>query len=91
MAQPKVFIEAKEVLEPKHNTTDDHDKLVKQITAEVQYLKKQSRRLKDSLTNHEHLVIFVHGFNNTQLQMNESNVISGTLTLKTTADSQSID
>ena len=70
MAQPKQYIEPKHIIKP-DKIDDNHEQLQANIIDEVQNLKIKTRKLKDSLTNNEHLIIFIHGFNNSELQMHE--------------------
>ena len=50
---------------------NEQSSLRKSIIKQVHDLKSKAKKWEDSLTNNQHLIIFIHGFNNTELQMND--------------------
>ena len=49
----------------------DQSSLRDLIVKDVRNIKLKSKKWKDSLTNNGHLIIFIHGFNNTELEMKD--------------------
>ena len=64
MSVPKIYCNPRHIIKPGQINDDN-------IIYEVNKLKERTRKLKGVLTNCDHLIIFIHGFNNNELEMHE--------------------